>query len=143
MKYTTEDLHRLGRNFVGFDKIVESLKDIDALYGAASFQAYPPYNLKKIDDTQYVIEVAVAGFSKNDISLSVADGKLVITGELSEPDEGQNYLHRGIANRNFNRTFTLADTVNIGKAELVDGLLKVFLEVVIPEHKKPRTINIT
>ena len=102
---------------------------------------YPPYNIKKTGDNTYVIEMAVAGFGRQDIELTLEDGVLSIKGEL-KTDEKNDYLFKGIADRAFTRKFTLADTIEIKNADLLNGMLRIWLEKFIPEHKKPRKIDI-
>jgi molecular chaperone IbpA len=98
--------------------------------------------LLKLDDNRYVVELAVAGFSKEDIDVSVNDGELVIKGNKEDKAESGEYLHRGIGLRSFTKTLRIADTVEVRGAEYKDGILKVGLENVIPDHKKPRKIEI-
>ncbi|MFZ9999651.1 MAG: Hsp20 family protein [Holophagaceae bacterium] len=101
---------------------------------------FPPYNIVKTGDYTYDIEVALAGFSKNDIEVKVEENTLSVM-SLGKNDD-KNLLHRGISKRSFNRTFTIADDIVVKSAELKDGLLRVQLERVIPEEKKPRIIEI-
>lgn len=129
----------LYRNFLGFDKIIDEMnKTTAAIQKQTSF---PPYNIRKIDENKYIVELAVAGFSKSDIEIEIADDILKISGNTSEDDD--NFLFRGIAKRNWTRQFNLADTIEIQDASLVNGILKVFLENIIPDSKKPRKIDIT
>jgi molecular chaperone IbpA len=102
--------------------------------------AYPPYNVKKIDEEHYIIEMAVAGFGKHNLDIELKNGVLTITGN-TETEEGD-YLHKGIANRAFTRKFTIADSVEVKNAELANGMLKIFLERFIPEEAKPKKIDI-
>lgn len=105
---------------------------------------YPPCNVRKVDDTHYVIELALAGFAKQDVDVEMDDGKLVITGKAqadTTPDE--NYLFRGIANRAFTRAFVLNDRVEVRNAELVNGMLRIALERMVPEAVKPKKVDIT
>jgi molecular chaperone IbpA len=147
----THSFKDLDRFFVGFDKVAEKMSQIaDQSVKLAS--NYPPYNLKKIDDNKYVIEMAVAGFGKQDIELELIDDKLVIKGNVqsggeSEQDSAGEWswpqvLYQGLAMRPFTRTFNLADNVEIRGAKLINGILKIVLEAIIPEHKKPKKINI-
>ena len=130
---------------VGFDKTFKALaSQLDGI--GKSLPGYPPYNIKKVDDNKYVIEMAVAGFAKTDIELTLDGGKLTIAGNTKGTSDVDNanayYFYKGIAERAFNRTFTLADTVEVKNAELVNGILKVWLENFIPESKKPKKIEI-
>ena len=130
---------------VGFDKTFKLLSSqLDNI--GKSLPGYPPYNIKKVDDNKYVIELAVAGFAKTDIELTLDNGKLTIVGNTKDSNDVDNanayYFYKGIAERAFTRTFTLADTVEIKNAEMVNGILKVWLENLIPEHKKPKKIEI-
>lgn len=106
---------------------------------------YPPYNIKKVDENRYTIEIAVAGFSKSNIDIVLEDGKLIVKGLIRDDQDGQpeDYLFKGIANRAFTRMFALSDQVEVHNAEMVNGMLKIFLERVIPEHKKPKKIEIS
>jgi molecular chaperone IbpA len=131
------------RYFVGADKLVKTLQDNAEWLANNAAASYPPFNLKKVEDNKYVIEMAVAGFAKQDIELTLEDNKLVIKGNTaSSNDEATAYLHKGIADRAFTRQFTLADNVVINNANLINGMLKIWLEHVIPESKKPKKIDI-
>ena len=101
---------------------------------------YPPYNIRKTGDNTYSIEIAVAGFAKQDIEITFEDNKLIVTGNST--DDGDNFLFKGIANRAFTRTFALDDKIEINDASLVNGMLKIALERIIPEHKKPKKIEV-
>ena len=103
---------------------------------------YPPYNIKKTGDTTYVIELAVAGFAKQDIEIELADGKMVIKGNVLNAEQEDNFLFKGIANRAFTRTFALEDQIEVKNAEMFNGMLQVFLERIIPDHKKPKKIEV-
>jgi molecular chaperone IbpA len=139
------------RFFVGFDKVAEKMATI-ADQTAKLATNYPPYNIKKIDENKYVIEMAVAGFGKQDLEIEIADDKLIIkgnvhSGEPAEQDSKGDWtwpvvLHQGLAMRPFTRTFSLADNVEIRGASLLNGILKIALEAIIPEHKKPKKIDI-
>lgn len=141
--------HNFDRYFIGLDRIAERVSTL-AQETQKAVSNYPPYNLKKIDDNKYVIEMAVAGFSKHDIEIEIVDDKLTIKGN-SEADsefdpagaEGAfAMLYQGLAMRPFTRTFTLADNVEIKGASLLNGILKIGLEALIPEHKKPKKVEI-
>jgi molecular chaperone IbpA len=125
----------LSKNSVGFDELFSKFSDMTKAAG------YPPYNIKKTGDNTYVIEMAVAGFGRQDIELVLEEGVLTIKGEL-KTDEKNDYLFKGIADRAFTRKFTLADTIEIKNADLMNGMLRVWLERLIPEHKKSKKIEI-
>ena len=132
---------------VGFDSVFdhfESMLDTDLNFPRVS--NYPPYNIRKTGKLTYDIEVALAGYSKEDVSVEYADNVLTIVSkkdqETQEVEDNDGVLHKGIAKRNFSRTFTIADDVEVKGAELIDGLLRVSLVKIVPEGKKPRTIKI-
>ena len=104
---------------------------------------YPPYNINKLNDFNWNIEMALAGFSKKDIDVSVADGQLTVKSiHGNDKEELAGTIHKGISKRQFTRTFTLADDVVVNGAELKDGMLVIDLEKIVPEEKKPKTIKI-
>lgn len=125
----------LSKSSVGFDELFSKFSDMTKVAG------YPPYNIKKTGDNTYVIEMAVAGFGQQDVELVLEDGVLTIKGEL-KTDDKNDYIFKGIADRAFTRKFTLADTIEIKNADLINGMLRVWLERFIPESKKPRKIDI-
>lgn len=131
---------------VGYDSIFKSMEDMHRL--ARTMTGYPPYNIKKVDENRYAIEMAVAGFGKSDIDIELAGGVLTVKGHLAldtlTEDGTQNvqYFHKGIADRAFNRQFTLSDKMKIHNAELINGMLKIWLESIIPEKNKPQKIEI-
>jgi len=127
--------------FVGFDEQHARMAKIHEDL-TKNIPNYPPYNIKKTGDTTYVIELAVAGFAKQDIEIELADGKMLIKGNTQTDESNENFLFKGIAARNFTRTFALDDQIEIQDAELMNGMLKVFLERIIPEHKKPKKIEV-
>lgn len=134
---------------VGYDAIFEHLEKMTKNIATArqSQQIYPPYNIKKIGDYEYVVELAVAGFEKEELDIELHESILTIKGHTNlstqlEDGVEVTYLHKGIAERDFIRTFNLADTIKITKADLVNGMLKIYLENVIPDIKKPRKIEI-
>jgi molecular chaperone IbpA len=126
--------------FENFFRDVEKLLDMDVTKTNPSF---PPHNIIKLDDTHYVVELAVAGFSKDEIEITTQDGTLTIKGDKKEGQTDVQYLHRGIGTRSFTKQLTIADTVEVKGAEFKDGILRVGLENVIPEAKKPRKIEIS
>ena len=104
---------------------------------------YPPYNINKLDDLNWNIEMALAGFGKKDIDISTANSQLTIKSVVDKnKDETAGTIHKGISKRQFTRTFTLADDVVVNGAELKDGMLVIDLEKIVPEEKKPKTIKI-
>ena len=102
---------------------------------------YPPYNIRKTGENTYLIEIAVAGFGTQDIEIELNDGKLIVSGN-SKSDDSDGFLFKGIANRAFSRTFALNDQIEVKNAEMFNGMLKVFLERIIPEHRKPKKIAV-
>jgi molecular chaperone IbpA len=131
---------------VGFDDVFdtfESFFDSDLRIPTIN---YPPYNIVKTGKNAYDIEVALAGFNKKDIDVSVEDGILTIESKMSDKDESKdedgNTIYKGISKRYFKRSFTIANDVEIKGAELKDGLLKVSMEKIVPESKKLKTIEI-
>lgn len=133
------------RFFVGFDPIAKRLSDA-AEQAVKLAQNYPPYNIKKVDESKYVIELAVAGFAKQDLEVELVDGKLIVKGntQAGEPAEQDSkgewtwpqVLYQGLAMRPFTRQWNLADNVEIKGGELVNGILKIWLEALTPETKK-------
>lgn len=129
----------LDKFYVGFDDNWNRMAKLhDDL--TKNIPNYPPYNIRKVEDNKYVIELAVAGFAKSDIEITLEDNKLIISGSSS--DDQDNFLFKGIANRAFTRTFALDDQIEIENAEMINGMLKIALEKIIPEHKKPRKIEV-
>jgi molecular chaperone IbpA len=148
LDHTFADLSKFDKFFVGADKYFAQTQRInDLLANTATAAGYPPFNLKKTDENVYVVEMAVAGFGKNDIELTLEENKLRITGHatvdtLVADGVDQKFLHKGISDRPFERTFTLADNVVVNNAKMMNGLLKIWLEHIIPEDKKPKKIEI-
>ena len=132
----------LHHSTLGFDRFfddVEKLLNVDVQKTVSNF---PPHNILKLDDTRYIVELAVAGFSKDEIDISVNAGVLTVKGEKEDKESDVQYLHKGIGTRSFTKTITVADTIEVKGAEFKDGILRIGLENVIPEHKKPRKIEI-
>ena len=128
--------------YVGFDDQYNRLSKIHSDL-TKNIPNYPPYNIKKTGDNTYVIEIAVAGFAKQDIEIELANVNMIIKGNVQNTEEEENVLFKGIANRNFTRSFTLDDQIEVKNAEMLNGMLKVFLERIIPEHKKPKKIEVS
>lgn len=129
--------------YVGADEILKNFAKAQE-FVAKSLPGYPPYNIIKVDENKYCIEIAVAGFGKQNIDIEIDNGTLTINGKLttSEDKDSVNYLYKGIADRMFSRKFALADTVQVKNAELVNGMLRLWLENLIVEDKKPVKIDI-
>ena len=124
---------------IGLDSVFDSFFNMDV----SRDTGYPPYNIRKINDYQYVIEMALAGFSKDDIEVELTDGNLAVRSkENADKDDNDSFVHKGIAKRSFMRQFSLSDDIVVKGADLKDGLLVIDLERVIPEEKKPRLIQI-
>jgi molecular chaperone IbpA len=126
---------------VGFERLLDAFSEMEKSGSSNPTPNYPPYNIVKQSENQYVIELAVAGFKREEIEITAEAGKLSVVGKVATPRSGE-FLHRGIATRDFRHEFTLAETVVVRGADLIDGLLVVRLENVIPEEKKPRKILI-
>ena len=131
------------RFFVGIDPIMKKLNDAAEFTAKSMTTNYPPYNIKKLDEFKYVIEMAVAGFDEKEIDVELANDKLTIKGKIQDKEEDQNqFVYHGLARRSFERVFTLADNVVVSNAALNNGILRIDLEAVVPEHKKPRKISL-
>jgi molecular chaperone IbpA len=128
----------ISKGAIGFDRVLQQIAEAHEY--VPKIPSYPPYNVKKIDEEHYVIEMAVAGFGKHNLDIELKDDVLSITGS-TEAEEGD-YLHKGIANRAFTRKFTIADKVEVKNAELANGMLKIFLERFVPEENKAKKIDI-
>lgn len=134
------DLAPLYRATVGFDQIADMMDRI--ITDTASAPSYPPYNIEKTADDTWRISIAVAGFSEDDLSVEVRENALIVSARKAEEDDQRTYLHRGIANRAFERRFGLADHVRVSGANHVNGMLNVDLVREVPEALKPRQIEI-
>ena len=135
----TIDLSPLYRSLVGFDRLAAQL-DAAARNEAAS--GYPPYNIERTGENDYRIEIAVAGFKPEELNVEVKENLLTVTGRKTANDDAKQYLHRGLAERNFERKFQLTDYLVVVDAELSNGLLSVSLKRELPEALKPRTVEI-
>jgi molecular chaperone IbpA len=123
--------------FIGFNRELGRLNTAHKV----NSQSYPPYDLIKLDEDAYRLSLAIAGFTKEDISVSVDNGTLVIKGEIVEVADAE-VVHKGIANRKFVRSFALGEYMEVSNAELKDGLLTINIVRVIPEDKKPKAIKV-
>lgn len=136
---TRFDPAALNRALIGFDRLFD---DVERRFANSPNTNYPPYNILKHDDNSFEIEVAVAGFDREDVTIEVDQNQLRIVGRRRKEDESAEYLHRGLAARDFERIFTLAEHMEVGEAEMTNGILRVKLTRVIPEALKPRLIAI-
>ena len=129
---------------VGFDSIFEEFDRL--LESTERYNSnYPPYNIRKLSDNDYKIEVALAGYSKDDIELGLKDSTLTVRNKTKEKvinDESNGVIHKGISTRQFERSFTISEDIKVKNAELKNGLLNIDLERIIPDEKKPRLIDI-
>tara|TARA_B100001248_G_C27244805_1_gene391045 strand:- start:202 stop:699 length:498 start_codon:yes stop_codon:yes gene_type:complete len=127
---------------VGFDRTFDRL--FDYVTHQAESTGYPPYNIQKTEDFKFEIEMALAGFDKKDINIEVAEGVLTVK-SIKDKDKGvtdEYTVYKGISQRNFTRKFTLADDIVVNDAKLVNGMLTIYLERIIPEEKKPKMITV-
>ena len=126
---------------VGFDRVFDRLQD----YAAHQVQStgFPPYNIRKDGDYNFVIEIALAGLSKDDLEVEVANGVLTVRTKEKKDEDGGELLHRGISYRQFTRKWTMADDIVVSDAKMENGMLLIKLERVVPEEKKPRLLKIS
>ena len=134
------DRNLLNPYAVGFDRMFDRLHDHYALHQTNS--GFPPYNIRKDGDYNFVIELALAGLSKDDLEVKVEDQTLTVRSVEKKQEEDGELLHRGISYRQFSRSWTLAEDVIVNDAKMANGMLTVHLERVVPDEKKPRTIKI-
>ena len=138
-RLTTLDLPTFARATIGFDRMFEQL---DREFANTKSTGYPPYNVVQENDDEYTISLAIAGFTMEDLDITLEKNVLTIEGTSPEVPEGKNYLHKGIGNRNFRRQFTLAEHIEVEGAELVNGMLHIKLVRNVPEAQKPKKIAI-
>jgi molecular chaperone IbpA len=124
--------------FIGFNREMERMANV---HNAASRQSYPPYDVLKLDEDTFQVSLAVAGFSKDDIEVTVEDGTLKVSGEIVEVTDAE-VLHKGIAARKFTRSFALGEYMEVSTASLENGMLNIKVVRELPEEKKPKTIKI-
>ncbi len=131
----------LGRDLFPFGSLAQ---EFEKAFNATTTSTYPPYNVIQVDPDEWVLEFAVAGLNKNHLDVTVHNGVLTIKNDTTNVDlpEGQKYLHKGIANRKFVRSFSLPEHTEVLKAEARDGILEITLVRSVPEEKKPKTIEI-
>ena len=137
----TLDRNRLTPYTVGFDSLFDRLFDTDFHTTSGGF---PPYNIVKNDDYNYQIEMALAGYSKKDIDIELKEGNLTVSSKKLEEeiDEKTTMVHKGISHRSFKRSFTLSDEMKVKGAKMENGMLYIALERIVPDHKKPQTIEV-
>jgi molecular chaperone IbpA len=123
--------------FIGFGKDIQRMKDNTEIFSTN----YPPHNLIKINEDSYLIELAVAGFSKEEVDVNVSGNQLEIDGLKHDEDE-TSFIHKGIASRNFRKFFALGEYMEVTGAEMKDGMLSISVDRIVPEEKKPKTIKI-
>jgi molecular chaperone IbpA len=136
------DMTPLFRSTIGFDRLADMLDSVSQFDNGVT---YPPYNIERVDEHQYRISLAVAGFAEKDLSVEVKEGVLTVQGKREgekETPRDKHYLYQGIAGRSFERRFQLAENVQVKGAQLENGLLHIDLERIVPEEKKPRRIAI-
>ena len=142
-RLTSLDLTPFYRSAVGFDQLFDRItSNIDMATTNGSIANYPPYDILRTGEETYRIRLAVAGFQMDDIKIELKESVLSVSGS-SDSDDDAEYLHKGISNRSFTRTFNLADHVEVTAATLKDGILKIDLERIVPEVLKPKTIKVT
>jgi molecular chaperone IbpA len=138
-----DNLNQLTPYAVGFDRVFDQLNTYAR--NNATSTGFPPYNIRKGGDYTYAIEMALAGFSKNDIEIEVAEGLLTVRSIKENDETNEEYdskIYRGISYRKFNRKFTLADDIVVNDASLENGMLEITLERIVPDAKKPRIIKV-
>jgi molecular chaperone IbpA len=140
-RISTLDLPSFTRTSIGFDRLFD---EMDRMFmNSSQNSSYPPYNIAKINDDEYAIQVAVAGFTEEELDVTLEKGILRIEGRIKKTDEEVIYLHKGVGGRQFRREFRLADYVEVVDAGLVNGMLTVTLKRVVPEELQPKKIKIT
>ena len=127
---------------VGMDRMIRDLEQFSNSYTGSS-TGYPPYNIEQVDDGKWVISMAIAGFGEEDIEVSQKERNLTVKGKIKNKDDDNDFVHRGIANRSFERTFRLGPHVLVKNAVLKNGMLTIDMEQEIPEEEKPKVIPIS
>ena len=129
---------KLPKSFIGFDRMLSELENL----GRHANDAYPPFNIVHLNDKSRIIELAMAGFSREDLTIEVKDNILTISGDRQQRRPEEQYVHRGISNRKFVKSFRLSEYAEVTGAELRDGILTISLEVKLPEEQLPKLIKI-
>ena len=137
----TLDIPTFARHAIGFNRLFDEMNRTFA--NSRSNDNYPPYNIAKLDETHYVIEIAVAGFGEDEIDVELKENSLIVKGTKPKKEQETEYVHKGISTRNFERNFTLADNVEVRAATVQNGVLAIALEQIVPEENKPKKIQIT
>ena len=133
--------HNINRYAIGFDHLMDHLVSLHSNNNLTTNE-YPPYDIIKEGESNYTIELAVAGFKKDELSIQLKDNTLTIKGESNSKNSNGDYLHKNIARRSFSKNFTLAENIEVGAAEFEDGVLGVSLTHNIPEEQRPKEISI-
>jgi len=128
------------RTSIGFDRIFNTLERLNSSSNAT--ESYPPYNIIRTGDDSFIVELALAGFKKEELEVEVKESVLHVKGEKIDEDGKRNYIHKGIGGRRFHKTFTLAEFVEVHSVNFVDGILSLQMERIIPDEKKPRKLEI-
>ena len=135
------DRQTLAPHFVGFDSLFDRLNEHYSLHTTTNF---PPYNIRKLEENKWQVEVALAGYDKKDIEVKTIEGSLVVATVDNEKDtEDSELVHRGISQRKFSRTWSMADDAVVNEAKMEDGMLYIKIERVVPDEKKPKLIKIS
>ena len=141
-RITTLNLPTFHRHMIGFDRMFDEMDRLFENSPNNGSTGYPPYNIAKLNDDEFMVSLAVAGFAMDNLSIEKDKDVLKIEGKAPKGDDEVNYVHRGIAGRNFVREFTLADHVNVKVAKLENGMLNIHLVREVPEEMKPKKIEI-
>ena len=141
-RITTLNLPTFHRHMIGFDRMFDEMDRLFENSPNNGSTGYPPYNIAKLNDDEFMVSLAVAGFAMDNLSIEKDKDVLKIEGKAPKGDDEVNYVHRGIAGRNFVREFTLADHVNVKEAKLENGMLNIHLVREVPEEMKPKKIAI-
>ena len=139
--FLADALKGTDRFLVGYDRVFDQLAKAHD-HATRNIPNYPPYNIRKTDENRYVIEMAVAGFSESELEITLNDDKLTVEGSVNDSTDKDGFLYQGLAFRDFTRSFTLSDQVEVANVDLTNGLLKIWLDRVVPESKKPQKISI-
>ena len=132
-------VNQIHRQTIGFDRMFEEL---NRTFSNSRQDNYPPYNIRKTGDNTYTIELAVAGFGQGEIDIELDGGRLVVRGNASADADTTDYIFKGIAGRAFTRSFAIDDKIEVKNAELFNGMLRIMLERIIPEEKKPKKVPV-